>query len=85
MNLLEEMKADYNLCINNSYEYQQKVDSISNLFSLSGRQTLNGYNCPVYVVGKYQQAPFVIFGINPAYSPTNNRKEEIVRANKISS
>ena len=29
MNLLEEIKADYDLCINNPCECQRKVDSIS--------------------------------------------------------
>jgi hypothetical protein len=77
LNLLEEIKADHDLCINNPHEYQQKVDSISNLFSLRGRQRLKGDNCPVYVVGKYQSTPFVMFGINPGYSPINNPQEEI--------
>jgi hypothetical protein len=26
---------------------------------------------------KYQSIPFVMFGINPGYSPINNLKEEI--------
>jgi len=34
MNLLEEIKADYNLCIYNPQEYQRKVNSISDLFSI---------------------------------------------------
>jgi hypothetical protein len=70
------MKADYDLCINNSYEYQQKINSISNLFSLRGRQRLKGDNCLVYIVGKYQQTPFVMFGIPLGYSPINNPKVE---------
>jgi hypothetical protein len=33
-----------------SEEYQRKVDNISNLFRLTGRQRLKGDNCPVFVV-----------------------------------
>jgi hypothetical protein len=51
MNLLEEIKADYDLCINNPHEYQRKVNSISDLFSLKGRQRLKGDNCPAYIIG----------------------------------
>jgi len=50
MNPLEEIKADYDVCINNSYEYQKKVNSISDLFSLKGRQRLKGDNCPAYII-----------------------------------
>jgi hypothetical protein len=77
MNLLEEIKADYDLCINNPQEYQMKVDSISDLSSLKGRQRLKGDNCPVYVFGKYETSRFVMFGINPGYSSKNNPVEEM--------
>ena len=72
MNLLEGMKEDYDLCINHPQEYQRKVDYISDLFSLKGRQGFKGDNCPSYVIGKYETSPFVMFGINPAYSSKNN-------------
>jgi hypothetical protein len=52
MNLLEEIKADYDFCGNNPHEYQRKVDSISDLFSLKGRQRLKVDNCPAYIIGK---------------------------------
>jgi hypothetical protein len=76
MDLLEEIKADYDLCINNPYEYQKKANSISDLFSLKGRQRRKGDNCPAYVIGKYESSPFVMFGINPDYSPKNNPIED---------
>jgi hypothetical protein len=77
MNLLEEIKTDYELCINNPHEYQKKVDSISDLFSLKGRQRLKGDNCPAYIIGKYETSPFVMFGINPGYSRKNNPVEDM--------
>jgi hypothetical protein len=77
MNLLEEIKADYDLCINNPHEYQRKVDSTSDLFSLKGRQRLKGDNCPAYIIGKYETSPFVMFGINPGYSHKINPVEDL--------
>jgi hypothetical protein len=76
MNLLGEMKADYDLCINYPHEYQKKVDHISDLFSLKGRQRLKGDNCPAYVIGKYETSPFVMFGVNPGYLHKNNPVED---------
>jgi hypothetical protein len=76
MDILDEIKSDYELCINKPHEYQLKVDSISDLFFLKVRQRLKGDNCPVYVVGRYESAPFVMFGINPGYSSINNPIEE---------
>ena len=67
MNLLEEIKADYDLCINNPQDYQRKVDSVSDLFSLRERQKLKGDYCPVYVFGRYQSTPFIMLGINPGF------------------
>jgi hypothetical protein len=63
MNLLEEIKADYDFCMN--------------LFFLKGRQRLKGDNCPVYVIGKYESSSLVMFGINPGYSPKNNPTEDM--------
>lgn len=57
-------------------EYQQKVDCISRLLSLKRRKILRGYNCPVYMIGRYESTPFVMFGRNPGYSPINNPKED---------
>jgi hypothetical protein len=76
LDILKETKAEYDLCINNPLEYQLKVDAISDLFRLKGRQRLKGDNCPAYIIGKYHLAPFVLFGINPGYSFINNPKED---------
>jgi hypothetical protein len=65
LHLLEEIEAEYSLCINNPLEYQRKVDIISNLFHLTGRQRLKGDNCPVFVVGKYEKTPIVNVWIKP--------------------
>jgi hypothetical protein len=35
-----------------------------------------GDNCPVYVFGKYDTTPIMMFGINPGYSKINNPKED---------
>jgi hypothetical protein len=53
MDLLEEIKSEYSLRINNPQEYQKKVDIISNPFHFTGKRRLKGDNCPVFVVGKY--------------------------------
>jgi hypothetical protein len=76
LHLLEEIETEYNLCINDPQKYQRKVDTISNLFHLTGRQRLKGDNCPVFVVGKYDKTPIVMFGLNPGYSPKNNPIED---------
>jgi hypothetical protein len=76
LQLLEEIKAEYNLCINDPQKYQAKVDAVSNPFHLTGRQRLKGDNCPVYVVGKYKKTPIVMFGLNPGYSLKNNPIED---------
>ena len=74
--LLQEIKSEYNLCINKPREYQQKVDSISTLLSIKGKKILIGNNCPGYIIGKYHSSPFIMFGINPGYSPINNPIED---------
>jgi hypothetical protein len=74
--LMNETREDYELCINRPQLYQHKIDSISDLFRLQGKDRLMGNNCPVYVVGKYDTAPIMMFGINPGYSKINNPKED---------
>ena len=76
MHLLEEIRAEYDLCISNPYEYQKKVDSVSDLFSLKGKQRLKDNYCPVYVFGRYQLTPFVMLGINPGFSSKNSPVED---------
>ena len=77
MDLFQEIKNEYNLCINFPEEYKAKVDSISALLFLKNENKLINTDCPVYIVGKYQTAPIVMFGLNPGYNPKNNPKEDI--------
>jgi hypothetical protein len=63
MNLLEELRTDYNLCIDKPREYHRKVDCIPDLFFLKGEDRLKTEYCPVRIVGKYQITPFVMFGL----------------------
>lgn len=75
MNLLDEIQQEYELCTTNQILYKQKVDSISNLLRLKNNDKLI-YDCPVYIVGKYEETPFILFGINPGYSDFNNPHED---------
>jgi hypothetical protein len=38
--MLEEIKTNYQLCINNPLEYRKKVDYISDMLSLKGERRL---------------------------------------------
>jgi hypothetical protein len=76
LDLLQEARDEYELCIKKPAEYQRKVDSISDLFHLRGKHRLKEDNCPVYCVGKFDEASIIMFGVNPGYSPTNNPREE---------
>jgi hypothetical protein len=76
MDLMEEIKHEYELCIQKPHEYMKKVNSISDLLLLKGNKRLIDTDCPVYVVGKYKIAPIVMFGINPGYSLENNPTED---------
>jgi hypothetical protein len=66
---------EYDLCLNHSQSNQHKVDSLSDLFRLRGQDRLMGDNCSVYVVGKCDVTPIMMFGINPGYSKINNPRE----------
>lgn len=74
--LMNEAREEYELCINHPQIYQQKVDFVSDLLRLKGKNRLMGNNCPVYIVGKYDTTPIMMFGINPGYSEVNNPKED---------
>jgi hypothetical protein len=76
LDLIDEIKLEYNLCINDPIEYKKKVNSISNLLLLKGNKRLIDTDCPVFIVGKYEIAPIVMFGINPGYSSKNNPTED---------
>jgi hypothetical protein len=77
LDLLQEVRDEYELCIKRPAEYQKKVDSISDMFHLRGRNRLKGDNCPVYFVGKFEEASIIMFGLNPGYSSKNNPREEL--------
>ena len=77
MDLLQEARDEYGLCIKRPVEYQKKVDSISDMFLLRGKNRLRGDNYPVYFVGKFEEASIIMFGLNPGYSSTNNPREEL--------
>ena len=77
MDLLQEARDEYELCINRPAEYQKKVESISDMFHLRGKNRLKGDNCPVYFVGKFEGASIIMFGLNPRYASTNNPKEKL--------
>jgi hypothetical protein len=73
---MNEIRYKNELCMHEPLKYQKKVDSISHMFHLKGKNRLKGDNCPVYLVGKFQKTPIIMFGINPGYSSINNPAEE---------
>lgn len=73
---MDEIKKEYDLCIQQPFEYKKKVNSISNLLLLKGNKKLIDTDCPVFIVGNYETAPIVMFGINPGYSSKNNPTED---------
>lgn len=78
MILLNKIKEEYELYINQPHEYKKRVDSVSNLLGLKGKYELISDHCPFYVVGNYNQANIVFFGLNPGHSDTNSPIEDKV-------
>ena len=76
MDLLQEVRDEYELCVKRPAEYQKKVDSISDMFHLRGKHRLKGDNLPVYFVGKFEEASIIMFGLNPGNFSTNKPREE---------
>jgi hypothetical protein len=74
--LIQEIRDEYELYAQNPVGYEKKVDSISDMFGLTKKNRLKTDYCPVYVVGKFQTAPIVFFGVNPGYSSKNSPIEE---------
>jgi hypothetical protein len=72
VNLLDVIKQEYELFVNNPIEFKIKVDSISALLGLKGNHKLISDTCLVYLVEKYNITPFIFFGINPGHSDTNS-------------
>jgi hypothetical protein len=76
MNLLQEIKEDYDLCIQSPEKYVRRVELISDMFHLRRKERLKGDKCPVYVIGNYEKATIIMFGINPAYTLLNSPYED---------
>jgi hypothetical protein len=74
--LLKQIRNEYQDYAQFPVEYKKKVDSISNLFGLRNKNRLKTDYFPVFVIGKYQTAPVIYFGINPGYSSKNSPIEE---------
>ncbi len=73
---MDEIKTEYDFCIQQPYEYKRKVNSIYDLLLLKGNKRLIDTDCHVFIVGNYEIAPVVMFGINPGYSSKNNLTED---------
>jgi hypothetical protein len=74
--LTQEILDEYLLYACDPVKYKKKVNSISDMFGLTKKNRLKTDYSPVYVVGKFQTAPIVTFGINPGYSSKNSPIEE---------
>ena len=48
MDLMEEIKHEYELCIQKPHKYKRKVNSISDLLLLKGNRRFIDIDCPVY-------------------------------------
>jgi hypothetical protein len=68
--MINEVKADYDLCINHPAEFQRKLDGISDNLGLEGTDRLLSDCTPAYVVGRLD-APYVMFALNPGYDANN--------------
>jgi hypothetical protein len=76
LDLLDKIKEEYELCVNKPQEYKERVDSVSNLLGLKGKYKLISDHCPAYIVGNYNQANVVFFGLNPGHSDANSPIED---------
>ena len=76
LELFDEIKLEYKLCLNEPDKYKRKVNSISDLLLLKGNKRLIDSDFPVFIVANYETAPIVMFGINPGYSSKNNPTED---------
>lgn len=77
VNYLEKMQQEHRLFFDNNQAYKNHVDSVSELFSLSGSDKLMNELLPVAFTGQYQRkGSIVLFGINPGYVQEFNDWEE---------
>lgn len=74
--LLQEIQEEYFLYTLDQLQYKKKVNSISDMFGLKQKNRLKADYCAVYVVGRYQSAPIIMFGMNHGYSHRNSPIEE---------
>jgi hypothetical protein len=74
--LLHEIREEYLLYTLERFQYKKKVNSISDMFGLRKKNRLKTDYCPVYIIGKYETAPIIFFGVNPGYSSKNSPIEE---------
>ena len=74
---LKNLKDDFELGISNNKKYKEKIDSISKLFNLTGKNTLMPL-LPSGFTGRYNKMnQYVLFSLNPGYSDKFNVSEEI--------
>ncbi|CAN5425073.1 hypothetical protein BH18THE1_BH18THE1_05120 [soil metagenome] len=74
--LLHEIREEYLLYTIDRRRYEKKVNSISDMFGLTRKNRFKTDYCAVYVVGRFQCAPIIMFGLNPGYSSRNSPIEE---------
>jgi hypothetical protein len=74
--LLQEIREEYQLYTLDQLQYKKKVNSISDMLGLKQKNRLKTDCCAVYVIGRFQFAPIVMFGVNPGYSLRNSPIEE---------
>ena len=74
--LLHEIREEYLLYTIDQRRYEKKVNSISDMFGLTRKNRFKADYCAVYVVGRFQCAPIIMFGLNPGYSSRNSPIEE---------
>ena len=74
--LLHKIREEYLLYTLEHFQYKKKVNSISDMFGLTKKERLKADYCAVYVIGKYETAPIIFFGVNPGYSSKNSPIEE---------
>ena len=74
--LLHEIREEYLLYTLEQFQYKKKVNSISDMFGLTKKNRLKNDYSAVYLIGKYETAPIIFFGVNPGYSKKNSPIEE---------
>jgi hypothetical protein len=79
--LIEEIKTDYDLCINQPLEFQRKLDAISDSLGLEGDNRLRSDVTAMYSVGR-SDSPYVMFTLNPGYGGDVTVNPEEVDARK---